>query len=104
MQTSMGYFLSQMILQKYASIILVASQYLTYPKWQKSFPSQESAPEGSFEQWLESFGISSLFIDFKQLNHEILGITPEQTEEFNLLHWSNGVVYLKKSEPMSLVE
>ena len=104
MQTSMGYFLSQKISKKYGAILVIASQYLTHPKWEKSIPSQIVAPEGSLEQRLEPFCRGSLFVDFQKLNLEVLGFQPEQAEEINLLLWANGVVYLKKSEPMILVE
>jgi len=100
-QSSMGYFLSQTLKENYASYLLIASQYETHSIWQGY--GQEKAPQGSLEEWLETFNRPSLFVDFKKLTAKLLDSSEEEFDLYNPLQTAEGAFYLKKSEPMELV-
>lgn len=96
-QASMGFFLDQSLHSQYKAIWLVASRYDTMKKWHFLTPGQHSAPPGSLEAWMESFGFESLFIDFSKVNHRSMEMSEEDFRRYNPTHSIDGAIYLKHS-------
>ncbi|USN50828.1 MAG: erythromycin esterase family protein [Myxococcales bacterium] len=100
----MGYFLSKKLGLSYASVLLVASRYDTYQNWVNPVAAQLEAPKESLEEWAETFGYDSLFIDMKKLNPALFGMSEEQFVAHGPLNYVDGAIYLKTSEAMTLVD
>jgi erythromycin esterase-like protein len=98
---SMGEVLAQQYADDYKTILLIASTYETHKDFDFIEP-QLTAPPGSLEEWLETFGKEYLFVDFHKVPKEILEL--KEDDENIVLQDTDGIFYLKHSDAMILVK
>ena len=98
---SMGEDLVKKLGDNYKTILLVASRYETHKDFDFIKP-QLSAPPGSLEAWLGTFGKEYLFVNFHNVSRSIMELKDD--EENIVLQDSDGVFYLKQSPAMIMVK